>query len=187
MTTQEIRWHGRGGQGVVTANEILAGAALLEGKYMKAFPEFGPERMGAPIRAFARISDEPIKVHSQVYFPDYVIVLDHTLIGNINVLEGLKREGALVANYPDGTAKLRESLGTDMNVHAVNATQIAVETIGKPMANTAMLGALVRVSNVVKLESIVAEMRNKLGGKLPEKVVDKNVLSVERAYQEVDQ
>ncbi|HHT76031.1 MAG TPA: 2-oxoacid:acceptor oxidoreductase family protein [Methanomassiliicoccaceae archaeon] len=186
MTTHEIRWHGRGGQGVVTANEILAGAALLEGKYMKAFPEFGPERMGAPIRAFARISDEPIKVHSQVYFPDYVIVLDPTLIGNVNVLEGMKANGALVANYAEGTKHLKEALGTDMNVRAVDATQIALETIGRPMANTAMLGALVRVSNIVKLESVLEELRNKLGAKLPEKVVEKNILSVQRAYDEVD-
>ena len=171
---------------MVTANEILAGAALLEGKYMKAFPEFGPERMGAPIRAFARVSDEPIKVHSQVYFPDYVIVLDPTLIGNVNVLEGMKPGGVLVANYFEGTSHLKGALKTDMNVRAVNATQIAIETIGKPMANTAMLGALVRVSNVVKLESVIEELRIKLGTKLPEKIVEKNVLSVQRAYDEVD-
>ena len=186
MRTLEIRWHGRGGQGVVTANEILAGAALQEGKFMKAFPEFGPERMGAPIRAFARISDEPIKVHSQVYNPDYVIVLDPTLIGNVNVLEGMKKEGALVANYAEGKETLRRALGTDLDVHAVNATKIALETIGKPLANTAMLGALVKVSGVLDLESVKQELRSKLGGKLPEKVVEKNVLSVERAYQEVD-
>lgn len=182
----EIRWHGRGGQGVVTANEILAGAALEEGKYMKAFPEFGPERMGAPIRAFARISEEPIKVHSQVYFPDYVVVLDPTLIGNINVLEGMRKDGALVANYPDSKENLRRALATDMDVHAVNATKIALETIGKPLANTAMLGALVKVSGVLELDSIKKELRNKLGGKLPQKVVEKNILSVERAYEEVD-
>lgn len=186
MRTMEIRWHGRGGQGVVTANEILAGAALEEGKYMKAFPEFGPERMGAPIRAFARISEAPIKVHSQVYFPDYVVVLDPTLIGNINVLEGMKKEGALVANYPDGKESLRRALATDLDVHAVNATKIALETIGKPLANTAMLGALVKVAGVLDLESIKKELRNKLGGKLPEKVVEKNILSVQRAYEEVD-
>ncbi|NLI73865.1 MAG: pyruvate synthase [Euryarchaeota archaeon] len=186
MTTQEIRWHGRGGQGVVTANEILAGAALLEGKYMKAFPEFGPERMGAPIRAFARVSDEPIKVHSQVYFPDFVIVLDPTLIGNVNVLEGLKPSGGLVANYPEGTESLKRALETDMDVRAVDATQIALDTIGRPMANTAMLGALVRISDIVKLESVIEELRNKLGVKLPEKVVEKNILSVQRAYDEVD-
>ncbi len=186
MRTLEIRWHGRGGQGVVTANEILAGAALQEGKYMKAFPEFGPERMGAPIRAFARVSDEPIKVHSQVYFPDYVIVLDPTLIGNVNVLEGMKKEGALVANFSEGKESLRRALGTDLDVHAVNATKIALETIGKPLANTAMLGALVKVSGVLDLESVKTELRSKLGGKLPEKVVEKNVLSVQRAYEEVD-
>ena len=171
---------------MVTANEILAGAALLEGKYMKAFPEFGPERMGAPIRAFARVSDEPIKVHSQVYFPDYVIVLDPTLIGNVNVLEGMKAEGGLIANYQEGKDALKKALATDLDVHAVNATKIALETVGKPLANTAMLGALVRVSGIVELDSVKQELRNKLGGKLPEKVVEKNILSVERAYQEVD-
>lgn len=186
MRTLEVRWHGRGGQGVVTANEILAGAALLEGKYMKAFPEFGPERMGAPIRAFARVSDEPIKVHSQVYFPDYVIVLDPTLIGNVNVLEGMKAEGGLIVNYPEGKAALRKALATDLEVHAVDATKIAMETVGKPLANTAMLGALVKTSGIVELDSIKEELRSKLGGKLPEKVVEKNILSVERAYLEVD-
>jgi pyruvate ferredoxin oxidoreductase gamma subunit len=186
LRTKEIRWHGRGGQGVVTANEILAGAALEEGKYMKAFPEFGPERMGAPIRAFARISEEPIKVHSQVYFPDYVVVLDPTLIGNVNVLEGMKMEGALVANYPDGRESLRRALGTDLDVHAVNATKIALETVGKPLANTAMLGALVKVSGMLELGSIEKELRSKLSGKLPEKVVEKNILSVQRAFEEVD-
>ncbi len=183
---KEIRIHGRGGQGVVTANEILAGAALLEGKYMKAFPEFGAERMGAPIRAFARISDRPITVHSQVYYPDYVIVLDPTLIGNVNVLEGLKDEGALIANYANGREQLRKALATDQAVHAVDATKIALETIGKPLPNTAMLGALVRISNIVELESVEKELRQRLGGKLPEKVVEKNILSVKRAYEEVD-
>lgn len=186
MRTMEIRWHGRGGQGVVTANEILAGAALEEGKYMKAFPEFGPERMGAPIRAFARVSDEPVKIHSQVYFPDYVVVLDPTLIGNVNLMEGMRPEGALIANYPDGKDNLRRALVTDLDVHAVNATKIAMETVGRPLANTAMLGALVKISNVVDLESIKKELRTKLGAKLPAKVVEKNVLSVERAYEEVD-
>ncbi len=98
----------------------------------------------------------------------------------------MKANGALVANYAEGTKHLKEALGTDMNVRAVDATQIALETIGRPMANTAMLGALVRVSNIVKLESVLEELRNKLGAKLPEKVVEKNILSVQRAYDEVD-
>lgn len=186
MSTVEIRWHGRGGQGVVTANEILAGAALREGKYMKAFPEFGAERMGAPIRAFARVSDKPIVVHSQVYAPDYVIVLDSTLIGNVNVLEGIKPGGALIANSVHDRESLKKTLNTDIEIHSVNGTKIALETVGKPLANTAMLGALIKVSKIVELESIMTELRTKLSGKLPEKVVEKNVLSVERAFQEVD-
>src|SRR5512137_2881879 len=93
VTTIEIRWHGRGGQGVVTANELLAGAALKEGKYIKAFPEFGPERMGAPIRAFTRLSDDPVVVHSQVYYPDMVVVLDSTLLTQVKVLDGMKDNG----------------------------------------------------------------------------------------------
>jgi pyruvate ferredoxin oxidoreductase gamma subunit len=171
---------------VVTANEILAGAALLEGKYMKAFPEFGAERMGAPIRAFARVSDKPITVHSQVYNPDFVIVLDQTLIGNVNLLDGLKSDGALIANYTDGKASLQKALGSEKNIYAVNANKIAVETIGKPMANTAMLGALVKVSGIVKLKSIEEELRTRLGGKLSPKVIDMNILSVQRAYSEVE-
>jgi len=171
---------------VVTANEILAAAAMKEGKFIKAFPEFGPERMGAPIRAFARVSDEPITVHSQVYYPDYVVVLDPTLIGQVNLLEGLKETGALVANYPDGMKKLKEALKSDRNIHAVNATKIAMEEIGKPLSNTAMLGALVKVSNIVKMDTVLSELRVKLGGKLPEKVIDKNIRSVERAFEEVE-
>ena len=185
MSTLEIRWHGRGGQGIVTANEILAGAALYDGKFMKAFPEFGPERMGAPIRAFARISDEPIKVHSQVYFPDYVAVLDPTLIGNINVLEGLKTNGSLIVNYSASADELKKILNTNMDIHVLDAYKIAKETIGKPLANTAMLGALIKISNIVKLDSVIAEMKNKLGEKLPAPVVEKNVSSVIRAYEEV--
>ncbi|HPD08385.1 MAG TPA: 2-oxoacid:acceptor oxidoreductase family protein, partial [Methanomassiliicoccales archaeon] len=127
MSTIEIRWHGRGGQGVVTANEILAGAALKEGKFIKAFPEFGPERMGAPIRAFARISDEPITVHSQVYQPDVVLVIDSTLLKAGKVVDGLKDGGALIANYPEDKARLAEVVGRTENVHAVNATKIALE------------------------------------------------------------
>ncbi len=186
MRTIEIRWHGRGGQGVVTANEILAGAALREGKHIKAFPEFGPERMGAPIRAFARMSDNPITVHSQVYDPDYVVVLDPTLIGQVNVLEGMKPNGALIANCPKGNEKLREALHTDMEVHAVDATKIAMEEIGKPLSNTAMLGALVKISNIVKLETVTTELKQRMSGKLSPKVVEQNVRSVERAYAEVE-
>jgi pyruvate ferredoxin oxidoreductase gamma subunit len=187
VKTIEIRWHGRGGQGVVTANEILAGAALKEGKYIKAFPEFGPERMGAPIRAFARISDEPIIVHSQVYYPDLVVVIDPTLIGQINVLDGLKPNGSVIANYPEGKDKLKMKIGSNgEDIHAVNATKIALDELGRPMTNTAMLGALVKVSNIVKLKTVTEELRAKFAGKFKEDIIAKNVKAVERAYNEVD-
>lgn len=185
MSTIEIRWHGRGGQGVVTANEILASAALKEGKYIKAFPEFGPERMGAPIRAFARISDEPIMVHSQVYFPDVVLIIDATLLKAGKVVEGLKEGGAIIANFPDEKSKLIQAVGRSENVYAVNATKIAIEEIGRPMTNTAMLGALVKVTNVVSLDTIIEEMRNKMSGKLSKDVVEKNLRAIKRAYEEV--
>ena len=186
MTTVEIRWHGRGGQGVVTANEILAAAALSEGKYIKAFPEFGPERMGAPIRAFARISDKAINVHSQVYYPDYVVVLDNTLITNPSIKEGLKENGKIIANFPDGKEKLKAMIGNGYDVHTVNATKISTEEIGRPMANTAMVGALVRVSNIVDIKSVTSELEAKFAGKFSQAVIGKNVRSVVRAYEEVD-
>lgn len=186
MKTVEIRWHGRGGQGVVTANELLAGAAIREGKFIKAFPEFGPERMGAPIKAFTRISDEPIQVHSQVYNPDFVVVLDPTLVGHVDLTGGLKQEGAIVVNYPEGRDKLLSALGNQSNIHMVNATKIALEEVGRPIANTAMLGAFVRVSEVVSLDSVLLELKAKFSVKFPEKVVQKNINSVKRAYEEVD-
>jgi pyruvate ferredoxin oxidoreductase gamma subunit len=186
VKTVEIRWHGRGGQGVVTANELLAGAAIREGKFIKAFPEFGPERMGAPIKAFFRISDEPIKVHSQVYNPDYVVILDPTLVGHVDLTGGLKTGGAVIVNYSEGREKLLEALGDNSEIHVVNATKIALEEVGRPIANTAMLGALVKVSGIVSLDSVLAELQAKFSAKFPNKVIQKNINSVKRAYEEVD-
>ncbi len=184
MSTIEIRWHGRGGQGVVTANEILAGAALKEGKYIKAFPEFGPERMGAPIRAFARISDKPINVHSQVYHPHYVVVLDHTLLASPTIKEGLSEKSSLIANYPDSKEKLKASFG-NYHIFTVNANKISTEEIGRPMANTAMLGALVKVSKLVDINTVTAELAAKFAGKFNQETINKNIKAVVRAYEEV--
>lgn len=170
----------------MTANEILAGAALREGKFIKAFPEFGPERMGAPIKAFCRISDKPINVHSQVYTPDFVVVLDFTLIGKVDLLGGIKEGGKLVANFAGSLEELREVLGNGVELHRVNATQIAMEEIGRPMANTAMVGALVSISEVVELESVLAEVESKFSAKFSREVVEKNLMSVRRAYEEVE-
>ncbi|MGE4275188.1 MAG: 2-oxoacid:acceptor oxidoreductase family protein [Candidatus Methanomethylophilaceae archaeon] len=182
---KEIVWHGRGGQGVVTANEILAETAISEGKYVKAFPEFGPERMGAPIRAFTRISSSPIRVHSQVYYPDIVVVLDPTLIGKVDVLSGLKKDGFLLANYPGTPKELQEALKTDLEVHTVNATKISLEEIGRPVANTAILGALIKTSPLVSYEALQDQISTKFQGKLPEKAIVKNISALERAHKEV--
>ncbi len=180
----ELRWHGRGGQGVVTANEILAETAISEGKYVKAFPEFGPERMGAPIRAFTRISEDPIRVHSQVYEPDIVVVIDPTLIGKIDVLDGLKDDGFVLVNHHGSPEELKKELG-DVEVHTVNATKISTEELGKPMVNTAMIGALTKVSPLVKFEALTDTLTDKFTGKLPDKVIVKNISCLKRAYDEV--
>ena len=186
MKTVEIIWHGRGGQGVVTANEVLAGAALKEGKFIKAFPEFGPERMGAPIRAFTRLSDAPIQVHSQVTQPDIVMVLDPTLLKQIDVVGGLKDGGVLIANFTEGKDKLAGLLARKVECHAVNATRIAMEEIGRPTANTAMLGALIKVAEPVTLKAVTEEIQARFAGKFKPEVIAKNVRAVEREYAEVD-
>jgi len=181
----ELCWHGRGGQGVVTANEILAETAIREGKYVKAFPEFGPERMGAPIRAFTRISENPIKVHSQVYEPDVVIVLDGSLVGKVDITKGLKKGGIILANYNGTPEELKAALGTDAKCHTLNATKISIEEIGKPVANTAMLGALTKVSPIVSYNILEDQITSKFTGKLSDKIIVKNLAALRRAYEEV--
>lgn len=181
----ELCWHGRGGQGVVTANEILAETAIREGKYVKAFPEFGPERMGAPIRAFTRISENPIKVHSQVYEPDVVIVLDGSLVGKVDITKGLKKDGMVLANYNGTPEELKSALGTDAKCHTLNATKISIEEIGRPVANTAMLGALTKVSPIVSYSMLEDQITSKFTGKLSDKVIVKNLAALRRAYEEV--
>lgn len=181
----EVRWHGRGGQGVVTASELLARAALAEGKYLQSFPEFGPERMGAPIRAFTRISDEPIEIHSHVYTPDVVVVLDPTLLGNPVITEGLSDEGKLIVNFagtPDEVRKLTKFMG---RIYVVNATKIAVDTIGRPIANTCCVGALVKVTDLVSLDQAETQIREMLESKIGKKAADTNVAALKRAHDEV--
>ncbi|MGC1120145.1 MAG: 2-oxoacid:acceptor oxidoreductase family protein [Candidatus Methanofastidiosia archaeon] len=181
----EVRWHGRGGQGVVTASELLAGAALAEGKYLQAFPEFGPERMGAPIRAFTRISDGPIEIHSHVYTPDIVVVLDPSLLDNPAITEGLSDEGKLIANFsgsPDEVRKITKFMG---RIYTVDATRIAMETIGRPIANTCCVGAMVKMTGLVTLEQVENQIRQMLGSKIGKKGTDANIEALRRAYNEV--
>ncbi len=181
----ELCWHGRGGQGLVTANEILAETAIESGMYVKAFPEFGPERMGAPIRGFTRISDVPVRVHSQVYEPDIVVIMDGTLVGKVDATRGVKKTSMVVANYAGSPAELQEALGTDIECHTLDATRIALEEIGRPMVNTIMLGALIKCNPIVSYDMLEDQITNKFTGKLSDKVIVKNLSALKRGYAEV--
>jgi pyruvate ferredoxin oxidoreductase gamma subunit len=182
----EIRWHGRGGQGAVTASEILAEAALEEGKYFQAFPDYGPERMGAPIRAYTRISTSPIRQHCQITAPDAVVVLDPTLIGIIDFTEGIKDNGVLVVNTTISPGALRKKLGLDSGrVFTVDATRIAMDTIGRNIPNTPIIGALIKAIGAVSKEHVREEIRKRMGSKAGKKMADANIEAFERAYDEV--
>ncbi|MFQ5987474.1 MAG: 2-oxoacid:acceptor oxidoreductase family protein [Dehalococcoidia bacterium] len=181
----EIRWHGRGGQGVVTASELLAEAVLEEGKHFQAFPDYGPERMGAPIRAYTRLSSSPIRQHCQITEPDAVVVLDPTLIGVVDFTEGLKDQGVLVVNTRLSPIELRRKLEFDKGkVFAVDATRIALDTIGRNIPNMPMIGALLRASEVVDKEGIYHEIRNRLGARMAKEMMEANIEAFERAYNE---
>ncbi|MCS7114141.1 MAG: pyruvate ferredoxin oxidoreductase subunit gamma [Nitrososphaerota archaeon] len=177
----EVRWHGRGGQGAVTAAEIAAYAAIAEGKHAQAFPSFGPERRGAPVVAFSRFSDKPILIRSEIYTPDIVVVLDPGLLRVVNVTEGLKPKGVVIVN----TSKKAEELVKNYNlsnfkVGVVNATRIALDILKLPIVNTAMLGSFARITELVKLESIIEIIKHRFRGAAGEK----NVEAVKRAHDE---
>lgn len=178
---QEVRWHGRGGQGAWTASELLAKAAVHEGKYIQSFPEFGPERMGAPLRAFTRISDKPINLHCAIYTPNVAVVLDPTLLKAVPVTEGLPEDGILVVNTRESPAEVRKQLNlTGRKVWTIPATDIAVKIIGKPITNTAMLGTVARAVSIVSLESIEKAIKERF----PLKIAEKNVQVIKIAYKE---
>lgn len=182
----EIRWHGRGGQGAVTAAKMVAEVALGQQKHFQAFPEYGPERSGAPIVAFTRISDEPIQIFSGVEHPQIVAVLDPTLLSIIDVTKGAPDDAFVLINSDLPPARLREKYKMQgRRLYTVAATKIAVETIGRSIPNTPMVGALVRITGLFPLESVVEFMRAEFGKKFPPKVVDGNVSALTRAYEEV--
>ncbi|MGB9880891.1 MAG: 2-oxoacid:acceptor oxidoreductase family protein [Anaerolineae bacterium] len=184
----EIRWHGRAGQGIVTASELLAEAALKENKYFQAFPEYGPERMGAPIKAYTRISDEPIELHCQILNPEVVVVVNPNLLGVVDVTEGLAEDGILIINTPETPEQIRARLGLKDNkikVFTVDATRIALETIKRDIPATLMLGAIIRATGLVSLEKTLHLVQEKLGAKLRAEVVENNLKALRRAYEEV--
>lgn len=171
----EISFHGRGGQGAVTAARLLAEAAFLEGKHCQAFPSFGAERRGAPVVAFTRINDKPIRIRSQVYRPDFVVVLDPTILDSVDVSSGLKDKGLVVMNSGNIPEKLKGK-----RVALVNATKISIETLGRPIVNTAMLGALARVTDIVSVDSVAKVVERYFKGK----GADKNMAAVKKAYDQ---
>ena len=175
----EIRWHGRGGLGAVTSAELVARAAISEGKYAQSFPSFGPERRGAPVLAFLRISAEPIKSRTVIYKPDVVAVLDPGLLHAVDVTSGLKENGKIIINSRKSPAELKSEFGYKWPVAAVNATKIARETIGLPITNTAMIGALLKVTEIVKMDSLVAQLQERFGPR-----AKGNTEAVKRAYNE---
>ena len=184
----EIRWHGRGGQGVVTAGKVLAQVALDSGQYFQAFPDYGPERAGAPIRAFTRLSSEPITMHCQIEEPDVVLVLDPTLLEAVKVTEGLKEDGTLVVNTDQPPEKVREAVSFHTGkVFAVDATRIALETLGREITNTPMLGALVKATGILTIEDLIAQTRKQFGDKFGTEVVNRNVEAITRAADEVQE
>jgi len=174
----EIRFHGRGGQGAVTSAELLAHAAILEGKYGQAFPSFGPERRGAPVVAYARVDDHPIRLRMAIYEPDVVVVLDSGLLQVVDVTEGLKPGGTVVVNAEKSPEEL--GLGDGFRVAVVDASHIAREEIGLPITNTTMLGALVKAVEIVKPESLIEPLKNRFG-----RLADRNIKAFERAYKEI--
>ncbi len=181
MTLREVRWHGRGGQGAWTASELLARAAIHEGKYIQSFPEFGPERMGAPVKAYTRISDEPIRLHCAVYNPNLAIVMDPTLLATVPVTKGLGEKGILMLNSPKEPEKIKEELKmTEGTVWTVPATEIAMRILGRLITNTAMLGAVTRATGIVEMDSIEKAVKDRFPGPLAEK----NMGVIKEAYKE---
>jgi pyruvate ferredoxin oxidoreductase gamma subunit len=182
----EIRWHGRGGQGVVTAGKVLADTALDAGLYFQAFPDYGPERMGAPVRAFTRLSQEPIDVHSQIEQPNVVIVLDPTVMIPANAAGGLCEDGVLIVNTAKSPEQVRQMLGlTTGRVCTVDASAIAIKHLGREITNTPMLGALARATGIFSLEDLAEQIRHKFERKFGAEIVEANIAALNEAAAEL--
>ena len=185
----EIRWHGRGGQGAKTASLLLADAAFDSGKFVQGFPEYGPERMGAPITAYNRISDERSSLHSNIYEPDYVVVVDATLLTAVAVTSGLKKEGAIIVNTKKSPAEIKPLLeGYEGRVYTIDASSIAEQELGnRSLSNTSMLGAIVKVSGVLPEGKFMTDVEDSLKSKFASKphVIEKNMKALERGMKEV--
>jgi pyruvate ferredoxin oxidoreductase gamma subunit len=182
----EIRWHGRGGQGAVTASKVLAESAMSLGKQIQAFPEYGSERQGAPVKSFTRISNQRIMHHSQVTSPDAVIVLDPTLLGVVDVTEGLKEDGILLINTPTPPGEIRQKMKLKgRKLYTVDATGISLRNLGKAIPNTPMIGAFVGITKMLSAQAVADDFRVKFRGKFKDEIVEGNVQSILDASKEV--
>ncbi len=184
----EIRWHGRGGQGAKTASLLLADAAFNTGKYIQGFPEYGPERMGAPITAYNRISTSPIRIHSNIYEPDYVVVVDDSLLESVPVTAGLKETGAIIINTTKDADSLKPLLnGYKGKVYTIDARKVSIEALGKYFPNTPMLAAIVKVSNIMSEEEFLNDMEGSFKHKFAKKpeVIEGNMKALTLALKEV--
>lgn len=182
----EIRWHARGGQGAVTAAKTLAEMSLIRDMYFQAFPEYGPERMGAPIQCFNRLSKNDISVYCGVKKPSIVLVVDHTLLDVVDVTDGLAEDGIIIVNTSQSPEKIREKMNlSGRKVYTVDATHISMDALGRFMPNIPMLGAFLKITGLVTLDEAKDFLNKSFGKMFPQKIVDKNIEALERAYEEV--
>jgi pyruvate ferredoxin oxidoreductase gamma subunit len=185
--TVEIRWHGRGGQGTVTAAKVLADACLSGGRYVQAFPEYGPERAGAPLRAYNRVSSKQIRMHCPVLKPQVVSVVDSSLLDSINVAEGATDNAIFIVNSSKDPKEIRAKLNAkpEQKVFTVDATKIAFECIGRALPNSPMLGAICKVTGLITLEHLLEDVRKSFGKKFSQLIIEGNLEATKRGYGEV--
>jgi len=183
----EIRWHGRGGQGTVTAAKVLADACLSGGRHVQAFPEYGPERAGAPLRAYNRISSKELRMHCPVLNPQIVSVVDATLLDSINVAEGATKDAIFLVNTSKNPEEIRAKLKAkqEQKIFTVDATKIAIDCIGRALPNAPMLGAICKATDIVTLDNLLEDVRKSFGKKFSQKIIDGNLEATRRGYGEV--
>lgn len=183
----EIRWHGRGGQGTVTAAKVLADACISGGRYVQAFPEYGPERAGAPLRAYNRVSNKELRMHCPVLHPQVISIVDATLIDSVDVTEGATDNAIFIVNTSKEPKEIREKLKAkpEQKVYTVDATKIAIECIGRPLPNASMLGAISKATGIVSLEHLLEDVRKSFGKKFSQKIINGNLEATKRGYEEV--
>jgi pyruvate ferredoxin oxidoreductase gamma subunit len=185
--TIEIRWHGRGGQGTVTAAKVLADACLSGGRYVQAFPEYGPERAGAPLRAYNRISDHTIRMYCPVLHPKVISIADPTLLDAVNVTEGAVDDAIFIVNTSHDPSEIRQKLDAkpSQKVYTVDATTIAMDCIGRPLPNASMLGAISKATGIVDMDTLLENVKKSFGKKFSQKIIDGNLEAARRGYEEV--